>query len=272
MRSYPMKQLYPVLLMLLLLLQLQAEKTAEKLEARPHYGVSDKQRWFKPAEKNAWESRIHSLLENANIEIILMILPAEQAAEIPMDVLLQQLSQRWGKNDCRGVIIHTPGKPDCPQVLMAGHSIEGSENTPAAIRQMVTNIEFYAHQQTTDQARLEAAFEGLSKQLTLFRERTNQREILEDQTNKKAFQNNSSHELREKMKILTCCMGIAFLLLVLAFGIYQWLKLREVIVFPKTSPRKRFCAPYSGGGGSSVSLHTRNHRTKGNPQTETPTT
>lgn len=252
-----MNVFFSILIILLIPYHLRGDTTLKKLPPRPYNRVSDVSGWLSKKEKKAWEARIDALLAESDIEIIMMIVPTENALDIPADILLQRISQSWVRKDCCGLIVHTPGRSDSPRVLMAGAAIQARNDSPAEIREMILKIEAESQRRPTDQDRLNAAFQSLKTQLLPFREHVNQLEAKIDEMNINAYAIKTKAELRKKMKVIAYGFGIPMLLAALVYLADRWKKFHQPVMFPPTSPRKRFCSPYAGGGGSSISLPKR---------------
>jgi hypothetical protein len=249
-----MNLVFSLLVVLLVTFPLRGERMLEKLPPRPLSGVSDVSNWLTKMEKKSWKSRIDALLAESDIEMIIMIVPMANANDIPVDVLLQRIAQNWVTKSCCGIIVHTPGRADSPRVLMTGSAIQAAENTPAEIREMIIKIEQFSQLESTDDKRLNAAFEALKEQLLPFRENLTQLEAMTDEQKINAYSINTSIVLKRKMKLIAIGFGVPLVLAALGYGFYRWRKYHQPVTFLSTSPRKRFCSPYAGGGGSSLSF------------------
>jgi hypothetical protein len=251
-----MKNLYFYLIATFLFtFHLHGEKVLESLPPRPLTGVSDISDWLTNNDKKYWESRIEQLLLESNIEMIIMILPVASANDIPLDVLFQRISKNWVTKKCCGVIIHTPGRADSPRVLMTGNAIQETKKTPSEIRDMIVKVEALSHVETTDEKRLNAAFDALKEQLLPFPDQFTELQAEIEKKRLNTYHINTTLEIRKKFELLLFWLVIPSFFVAIAYGFYRWYKYLQPVTFLSTSPRKRFCSPYSGGGGSSIVLN-----------------
>jgi uncharacterized membrane protein YgcG len=226
----------------------------QKLPPRPSFGVSDAAGLLIPRDKLALEDRLRSIRNQSNAETLIMIMPVESAAAFPSEVVMKRIAENWPTHDFFSVILHCPEQPDFPKIHIGGTSLPLAELPSTKLREIITKIETNARNQNASMQRLDAALSSLAKELAILRTTIDHNAAILQNQKKQSEHTAAAVTLQPQTRALLYFAMAASLIFMIYLVRLILGKKYKVIYFPQTSPRKRFCAPYSGGSGGKMSL------------------
>ena len=211
---------------------------------RPPSHVFDPAKWLSPAEEDSIENELARELKDHDIDIYI-VTRAKQPVQ-GAKTYARTLGETWSRAPVWCVIFYVPGDPSGFHVQAAGLGLD-----PARVNRAVAEASRRARREMTEKDRVMAAWSECAEVLRFMH---NARDLSVDSLVEKQNELRGEWLSKEKWKriIIVGVMGLTVILVVVAYYVFtsrQKKKCPSVYEFPDTAWRRRYQAPFSGGGG-----------------------
>lgn len=247
-----------------LLLMLSWLPVAAALPLRPIDGIYDPVGWLEESAETEMARNIVAAREKGKARVFVAIVPKGQSED--MEGFALSLGRAWGEGELWGLLFHVIDDPEGPRFYSElGREVEWTEKQKlsfqTSIKQALEGMEKKVKLSNQPQLRVQSGTRVMSDDLGylgLVMARI-------DHNNAQARGDREPEEGKPEAEsaigartIFTIVLGV---LIVLSIFFLMTLKKDEEkeleYHFPETSPRRRFLAPWSGGGNTLVDF--RNH-------------
>lgn len=222
-----------------------------RMPVKPSSHVSDESEWLSPEERLVWEKQLDAWFKNDGVDIYLVIL--KDMHNTPAEHVVQQIATQWGARDLHGVVLYVPGG-DGPHLWWDGKIVETLKIEPRMRKDMIARMEKRCRSQVTELDRVYAAIHELSDSMRVINAQYKQMNVLRDKWNSTLYQHWSKNRVTSRTKIIIAVSVAIFGLSFLAWLVRRSTRHSKKILFPRTSPQRRFGAAHAGGSGATINL------------------
>ncbi len=234
------------------------------LPPAPNSGVYDPEQWLTAQARVEIEESMARAKLNWKTQVFLVVLPERPEAD--GDVLARAIAEGWGAGRLWGVAIHVVGDPEFP-AFYAGRKDsfgwpESKENEfTADLNEALADVTGRAMREGDHRLQVQTGIHELSGELGYLGIMMSRIDRLHDKARGegvKVYRKKQSNARFIKRLLLVL---VPLALLVVGIVISRIRKKRKEtrvdFYFPETSPRRRFRAPWSGGGDVIVKFGSR---------------
>ena len=230
----------------------------------PADGIYDPSQWFTSDSKLEIARDIEIAKMKWNTEVYVLVLPNRPETDVA--IFAKETAEEWGKGKLWGVVLHVIGDPEFPRFFAGrkesfGWSDAQESDFSESLEKALSDVESRAMREEDQRLQVETGAREFCEELGylgLVMTRIEKRydkarganlKVIQTQYTKRSFLN----------KLLMVLIPLILLLTVIL--IYLFRKMRSEaksdFLFPETSPRKRFLAPWSGGADVIVNVGSR---------------
>lgn len=215
-----------------------------RIPQRPPARFLDLARWFSLAEKEQTARELERLFDEQKIDLY-MVTRTEQPPQ-GAENYARSLGEAWSRSPMWCVIFHVPGDPEGFHV-QAGMA----EVKPEVVAGVIAGAAKRAKRESTEKEQVMAAWRDCAVELRFLYaqvQRLNEKRAREFEEARRQW----IAEQRQKKILKVAILGGSVVLLVVIFAVVVLVRRKRALKafeFPETSWRRRYQAPYSGGGG-----------------------
>lgn len=244
------RPIFPIFAMTLLLACIPSWAVVD-LKSPPEGGIYDPGGFLNAKFTNNIKYRINYERTHRQFELFVILFEEEpsQGAEI----LAKQAGQSWSEGEYWAVIYQV-GAEARPEALAGGAvmaQIDGFD--PELVERNIRGARSTALMVTTPQSRLEEFVNNLTDGFGLVRIQAYE---LHEAAVKNFDEKRAASKKRKETIRVIAVIAVVVLLALAALAFFLWrthFRKRKTMEFPRTSPRHRLAAPFSGGGDVLVS-------------------